>query len=230
MSSAVEQNNNGLTSKRRVAYYGGSFDPPHKGHLAIAHKLLGEFALDEFVFVPAFHAPHKTRKAPTSAYDRYAMLCLITQAESNISVSRIEIEAPEHPYSVETLTQLNAERPEDEIFFVMGADSWMDITTWREWETVLSLSNHIVVTRPGYEIGFDHVSDSIRERIVDLRPGGDPRSAGEVEQLQIYITDVVDMNISATDIRHKILHADAGWHEDVPAEVANYVEKYQIYS
>lgn len=216
--------------RRRVAYYGGSFDPPHCGHLAIAHKLLKEFALDEFVFIPAFHAPHKTRKEPTSAYDRYAMLCLITQSEPNIRVSRMEIEVPERPYSVETLTRLNAEHPDEEIFFVMGADSWMDITTWREWETVLSLTNHIVVTRPGYAIGFDHVPDKVRGRIVDLRQGGDPKTAGDVEHLQIYVTDVVDMNISATEIRHKVRQNDLSWHADVPAEVANYVEKYQIYS
>ena len=154
---------------KRIAFYGGSFDPVHRGHLAIAHALLDQFELDEFVFVPAFHAPHKLRKKPTSAYDRYAMLCLVTQNEPKICVSKMEIEMPERPYSVETLTRLNNERPNDEIFFVMGADSWMEITAWREWEKVLSLSNHIVVTRPGVEIGFSHVTDEIQGGIVDLR-------------------------------------------------------------
>jgi len=60
---------------RRIAFYGGTFDPPHRGHLAIAETLLKEFDLDEFIFLPAFHAPHKTRTKPTSAYDRFAMLC-----------------------------------------------------------------------------------------------------------------------------------------------------------
>jgi nicotinate-nucleotide adenylyltransferase len=105
---------------KRSAYYGGSFDPPHRGHLQIAHTLLDQFALDEFVFIPAFHAPHKLRKEPTSAYDRYAMLCVATQNDARISVSKMEIEMPERPYSVETLSRLVAERPDDEIFFVMA--------------------------------------------------------------------------------------------------------------
>ena len=64
---------------KRIAFYGGSFDPVHRGHLAVANALLDQFELDEFVFIPAFHAPHKLRTEPTSAYDRFAMLCLITQ-------------------------------------------------------------------------------------------------------------------------------------------------------
>ncbi|KXK02948.1 MAG: nicotinate (nicotinamide) nucleotide adenylyltransferase [Acidobacteria bacterium OLB17] len=151
-----------MTDERRplrIAFFGGSFDPPHLGHLAIAGALIRQFELDEFVFVPAFHAPHK-RSAPTSAFDRYAMLCLATQNESRISVSRIEVEMPEKPYSVETLGRLTEMLPREEVFFVMGADSWRDICTWRDWERLLGMTDHIVVTRPGYEIGSEHVSDA----------------------------------------------------------------------
>lgn len=212
---------------RKIAFYGGSFDPPHKGHLTVADALLDQFKLDEFVFIPAFHAPHKQRVAPTSAYDRYAMLCLVTDTENRMFVSKMEIEMPERPYSVETLTRLNAEFPEDEIFFVMGADSWMEIATWREWEKVLSLSNHIVVTRPGSDIGFSHVTDEIRSRIVDLRSGAvaTARPSGRA----IYITDAVNLDISATEIRRSIRDNVASWRSDVPLQVANYIEKYQIY-
>ncbi len=215
----------------RIAFYGGSFDPAHSGHIAIADKILKLFDLDQFVFIPAFHAPHKRRKVPTSAYDRYALLCLATQGRAEISVSRMEFDMPERPYSVETLGRLNEMYPDDQIFFVMGADSWMEITTWREWETVLSLTDHIVVTRPGYEIGFDHVTDEIRERIIDLRGKEEEkrgREEGEKEN-KIFITDAVSMDISATEIREKIGTNDAAWRDDVPDEVANYIEKYQIY-
>lgn len=214
---------------KRVAVYGGSFDPPHSGHLAIAGALISQFKLDEFTYIPAFHAPHKVRLKPTSSYDRYAMLCLITENLPNISVSKMEIEMPERPYSVETLGRLNTERPNDQIFFVMGADSWMDIKTWREWEKVLTMSNHIVVTRPGYEISFDHVTDEIRERIVDVRGKEEFELANDVNN-KIYITDAVNRNISATEIRKKIRSGDPTWRQDVPAEVAIYIEKYQIYS
>ncbi|MBK6722263.1 MAG: nicotinate-nicotinamide nucleotide adenylyltransferase [Acidobacteria bacterium] len=120
--------------RKKIAFYGGSFDPVHRGHLAIGDALLSQFGLDEFVFIPAFHAPHKRRTKPTSAYDRYAMLCLATQGREDISVSRMEFDMPERPFSIETLGRLNEIYPNDQIFFVMGADSWMDIRTWREWE------------------------------------------------------------------------------------------------
>src|SRR5688572_17434444 len=97
----------------RVAFYGGSFDPVHNGHLAIGRALLDEFELDEFVFLPVFHAPHKLRRKPTSAYDRHAMLCLVTQDDERLSVSKLEIEMPERPFTVETLERLNTERDDD---------------------------------------------------------------------------------------------------------------------
>ena len=217
--------------RKKIAFYGGSFDPVHRGHIAIADKIVELFDPDQFVFIPAFHAPHKRRKVPTSAYDRYAMLCLATQGREDISVSRMEFDMPERPYSVETLGRLNEMYPNDQIFFVMGADSWMEITTWREWETVLSITDHIVVTRPGFEIGFDHVTDSIRERIVDIRGNeeGKRRRGEEEKENKIFITDAVSMDISATEIREKIGNDDAAWRDDVPGEVANYIEKYQIY-
>jgi nicotinate-nucleotide adenylyltransferase len=213
---------------KRIAFYGGSFDPVHRGHLAVARALLEQFELDEFVFMPAFHAPHKQRVKPTSAYDRYAMLCLATQNEPKVFVSKMEIEMPERPYSVETLTRLNAEMPDDEIFFVMGADSWMEITGWREWEKVLSLSNHIVVTRPGIGIGTEHVPDEIRKRIVWKKVGME--AGTQHEPPSIYITDAVNLDISATEIRRKIRDGVTSWKQDVSPEVANYIEKYQIYT
>lgn len=211
-----------------MAFYGGSFDPPHNGHLAIADELTSLFKLDEFVFIPAFHAPHKPDLKPTSAYHRYAMLALATCDRPRASVSRIEIEQPEKPYTVETLGKLNEKYPDTQIFFVMGADSWMDILTWREWEKVLTMSNHIVVTRPGYEIGFDHVTNEIRDRIVDIR-GEQPGTLNLEPGTKIFITDAVVMNISATELRRKIRAGENGWQGDTPGEVAKYIEKYQIY-
>jgi nicotinate-nucleotide adenylyltransferase len=236
---------------KKIAFYGGSFDPVHCGHLTIAQKLTEFFELDEFVFVPAFHAPHKKDKKPTSAFHRFAMLALATNNETKIKVSKMEIEAPERPYTVETLTRLKNELPDAQIFFVMGADSWQDITTWREWERVLTLVDIIVVTRPDYEIGFSHVTAAIRERIVDLRNSGQ-RSAvsGQPEDLRItnyelrelktevrspktenriFITDAVQIDVSATTIRQKIRENVGEWRDFVPEEVVKYVEKYKLY-
>jgi nicotinate-nucleotide adenylyltransferase len=225
---------------KRIAFYGGSFDPVHNGHILIAQRTQELFSLDEFVFIPAFHAPHKRRNKPTSAYHRFAMLCLATADMQRVSVSTMELEMPERPYTVETLTWLNEELPEAEIFFVMGADSWQDITTWHEWKSVLKAANHIVVTRPGVKIGISHVPTEIQQRIVDLRRERENIGTGDSEHphfassahadRHIYITDVVDVDISATNTRTKISDENENWRDDVPAEVAKYIEKYQIYS
>ena len=213
---------------KRIAFYGGSFDPPHAGHLAIARKITGIFALDEFVFIPAFHAPHKKDKQPTSAFHRHAMLAITTAGDTKLKVSTVELDAPEKPYTVETQAKLINELPGAEIFFVIGADSWAEITTWREWETVLMQTNIVVVTRPNYEIEFSHVTEAIRERIVDLRGANELRTTDY--ELRIYITDAVNLDVSATEIRQMIRGNQTGWRELVPVEVAKYVEKYELYS
>lgn len=216
---------------RRIAFFGGSFDPVHNGHLLIAQRLSAVFAQDEFVFIPAFHAPHKPDRKPTSAYHRYAMLSLATSDEPKITISSMELEMPERPYTVETLGRLKILHPDTRIFFVMGADSWMDILTWREWEKVLTMVDQIVVTRPGYEIGFGHVTPGIQERIVDMRGlGAPPRdSRPATHDSQVYITDAVELDISASALRKDIKNGVPGWQAKVPAGVAKYIEKYQIY-
>lgn len=214
---------------KKIAFYGGSFDPVHLGHMTIAERLTADFGLDEFVFIPAFHAPHKPDRKPTSAFHRYAMLCIATIENAAFKVSRMELDLPEKPYTLETLERLKTEFTDTRIFFVMGADSWQDILTWREWEKVLLMSDHIVVTRPGYEIDFSHVTEEIRSRIVDLRnrDTSDIDIAGD--ENRIFITDAVEMDISATEIRRKIRGNVTDWQRFVPVEVANYIEKYQIY-
>jgi nicotinate-nucleotide adenylyltransferase len=212
----------------KIAFYGGSFDPPHYGHLAVARGLLRQFNLDEFVFMPAFHAPHKKRSEPTSPFDRYAMLSLMTVNESTISISKTEIEQPSPAYTVDTLMRLKSMLKDVQIFFVMGADSWSQIRTWREWESVLTLTDQIVVTRPSYPIGVEHVTREIRERIIDLRePDVEIPDDG---RKHIYFSDAADVDISATDIRRKVRQGDDTWQAQVPAEVAKYIQKYQIYN
>jgi len=217
---------------KRIAFYGGSFDPPHIGHLTIARKLIDLFALDEFVFIPAFHAPHKKNRKPTSAFHRFAMLSAATNKEQKIKVSTAELDAPEKPFTIETQTRLKNEMPDAQIFFVIGADSWVEITTWREWKSVLMLTNIIVITRPDYEIGFSHVTEEIKSRIADLRNKGQEESEDirlKTKDQKIYITDVVNLDVSATEIRRRIRDDDGGWRKFVPGEVANYIKKYELY-
>lgn len=220
--------------KRRIALYGGTFDPIHRGHLRVARGLSRIFSLDEVLFIPADVAPHKRVRNVTPALHRYAMLALATQEESGFLVSTIELDAPERPYTVETLSRMQETLGNDvQIFFIMGADSWMEITTWREWERVLALSNHIVVTRPGYEVGAAHVTPEIRERVVDLRGKNQEQAALEIAEgdgMKIYITDAVNVDVSATGIREAVRDGrDADWLKFVQPPVANYIRKYGLY-
>ncbi len=217
---------------KRIAFYGGSFDPPHIGHLTIARKLSELFALDEFVFIPAFHAPHKKNKKPTSAFHRFAMLSLAIENEGKFRVSSVELDAPDKPFTFETQTKLKNDLPDAEIFFVIGADSWAEIDTWREWEKVLTQTNVIVVTRPDYEISFSHVTEEIKKRIINLKDNQELKS--KIQNLKskiqkIYITDAVNLDVSATEIRRKIRAKEDDWRELVPNEVAKYIEKYELY-
>ena len=208
--------------------YGGTFDPVHCGHITVARSLLDVFSLDRFIFLPAFHAPHKPDNKPTSAYHRFAMLTLATKDEPRVSVSTLELDHGRKRYTVETLPEVLEQYSGSRVFFVMGADSWTDITTWRDWEKVLLMTDHIVVTRPGYEIGFGHVSDAVRDRVIDLRPGVRPVFGDSGPR--IYITDAVKLDVSATAIRDDIRDDERlDRDEDVPEEVAKYIEKYELY-
>jgi nicotinic acid mononucleotide adenylyltransferase len=111
----------------------------------------------------------------------------------------------------------------------MGADSWQEIRTWREWEKVLTSVNIIVVTRPNYEIGFSHVTDKIRKRIIDLRGKDELRMTNDELQDRIFITDAVQMDISATKIRQMIRINETGWKELIDKEVAKHIQKYYLY-
>lgn len=220
--------------RRRVAVYGGTFDPVHVGHAAVARSLLKLFGLDEVLFVPAYVAPHKRDRKVSPAFDRHAMLALATQGESRFCVSTIELSAPEKPYTVETLTRFRETLGETaRLFFVMGADSWEEITTWREWERVLSLADQLVVTRPGYELPTGHVTGAVRERVVDVRGATPERVEDELNKdggPRVYLTDAVNVKMAATDVRAAVARGD--WDalgELVVPAVAEYIRKYGLY-
>jgi nicotinate-nucleotide adenylyltransferase len=189
--------------------YGGTFDPVHAGHLEVARRVSQLFEIEKVVFIPAQLAPHKVGRPVTEPIHRYAMLVLATQDDPRLVVSAFELEAPNRRYTVDTVGEFQRMLGDDtELFFIMGADSWSEITTWRDWERLLKMTNHIVVTRPGYEVA----------------PA--PEGLGD----RISFTDAVMKDISATNIRRL---ASAGRHEElkdlVPQTVANYIKKYQIY-
>ncbi len=221
-----------MSRSKRIALYGGTFDPVHDGHLAVARGLVDLLALDEVLFVPAHVAPHKRDVPPTSPWHRHAMLALATAADPRMLISTVELDAPERPYSVETVARFREEFGGGaRLFFVMGADSWSEITTWREWERLLSMCDHVVVTRPGYELSFEHVPANIRARLVDLRGGvrdRTRRAVGESETPTIFLSDAARVDVSSTEVRRAAARGEVK-NLPVPRAVADYIGKYGLY-
>ncbi len=221
--------------KRRVALYGGSFDPVHLGHLAVAESLARLFRLDEVLFLPARIAPHKRDAPPTSAFHRHAMLALAIEAEERFRISLAELEQDELHYTIDTLRRFRSHLEDStRLFFVMGADSWRDITTWKDWEGVLTSVSHLVFTRPGYDFDDRHITPAARERIVDLRgvsqQGIDQALEDKEEEEKIFWTDAVMKNVSSTEIRRLAGDEQTNLAALVPASVANYIKKYELYT
>ena len=209
--------------------YGGTFDPVHIGHLEIACRVSQLFEIDKVVFIPAQMAPHKIGRPVTPAVHRYAMLALATQKDPQLSISTFELDDPDRRYTVDTVAHFQRTLgDETELFFIMGADSWSEITTWREWERLLTMTNHIVVTRPGYEPALTHVG-AVGERIVDLR-GGVTKATTSRRTPGIYFTDVVMKDVSATRIRRLAGEGRTDELTDLlPTPVLEYIKKYGIY-
>lgn len=223
-----------MCARNRIALYGGTFDPVHLGHLAIARRICELFEIDQVLFVPAQVAPHKIGRDVTPAIHRYAMLSLATQHDDRLLVSTFELDSSHPGYTVDTLDHFKNLLPESELFFIMGADSWAEISTWREWQRLLTMANHIVVTRPGYELGVPN--EELRDRLIDVQLSDQEQQPGIDKQLlsggpgKIFLTDAVMKDVSATEVRRV---ASKGEYEQlaklVPEAVSEYIGKYGIY-
>ncbi|HYW72245.1 MAG TPA: nicotinate-nucleotide adenylyltransferase [Pyrinomonadaceae bacterium] len=218
---------------RRVGIYGGTFDPVHNGHLEVARSVLRFFELDEVIFVPACVPPHKRNATITSAFHRFAMVALATEADQRLLVSTIELEAPDRPYAVDTVERMRAALDaQTELFFIIGADLWLEITTWKDWQRLLTLCHLIVVARPGFDLkAFDRAKIPVtvldatgrgcQQPIKVSTMGGEP---------SVVLTDQVMVDISATAIRAMVRAGDfAGLNRDVPPSVVSYIEKNGLY-
>jgi nicotinate-nucleotide adenylyltransferase len=153
---------------------GGTFDPIHFGHLAIAEEVRVRLDLAEVIFVPAAEPPHKQGVPRSPAEDRYTMVKLATASNPHFSVSRLDLDRPGPSFTFELLELLKAERGEDvELYFVVGLDELPGFLTWRRPERILQLARLAVLPRPGYSFDpapLQTALPRVMERI-DLVPG-----------------------------------------------------------
>jgi nicotinate-nucleotide adenylyltransferase len=191
----------------RVAIYGGSFDPIHRGHIAVAEAARNRLDIDQVLFVPTAHPPH--RGEPQASYgDRIEMIRQAIEEKQGLLASRLEEPgSAEKHYTIDSLRRLRAQRPNDELFVIIGMDSYNNLHTWREPQAIASEAELIVVSRPG-----SHPDAKLR------------LPASRVH----FIQDVAE-DVAASTIRAQVA-SGAKWEEFVPKAVAEYIRAHHLYA
>jgi nicotinate-nucleotide adenylyltransferase len=197
----------------RVALFGGSFDPPHRGHLAIATAAADAFDLDEVLFAPAGRQPLKPESAPAPFADRVAMLSLACIPDPRFGVSSLDAPHPDGTpnYTIETLTALHQLLPGDTILVLVGADSFLDLPRWRDPRHLLELAEWIVVSRPGFSL--DDLS------ALNLTPD---------QQTRVHLLETVHEDVAATNLRHRLETGDPCT-DLLPGCVSDYIATHHLY-
>ena len=141
----------------RVALFGGTFDPPHLGHLVIAETAREALRLDRVEFLPAPDPPHKTDTPRSPFADRVTMVELAIAGTPGFSLNRSEAQRPGPSYTVDTLRLRRAERPDESLWFLIGADSLLDLPTWREPGAIIRLARLAVAARPESPVDLERI-------------------------------------------------------------------------
>jgi len=190
---------------RRVGVMGGTFDPIHHGHLVAASEVQAWFDLDEVVFVPTGDPWQKSDRVVSPAEHRYLMTVVATASNPRFTVSRVDIDRPGVTYTVDTLRDLKAERPDADLFFISGADAIAQIFSWKDMDDLWRLAHFVAVTRPGHA----------------LTVTGLPRD-------HVSVLEVPALAISSTDCRARVRHGAPVWYL-VPDGVVQYISKHSLY-
>lgn len=195
----------------RIGILGGTFNPPHLGHLALARSAQDELALDRVVLMPAHGAPHKPDELDPGAEHRLAMCRLLVADADGPAVCALEVERGGVSYTVDSLRALRATHPDAELTFIVGADVASAIASWREPQAVLELAQLAVAARAG----------SARRRVLAAVDALD-------EHAEVRFLEMARIDISSSMVRRR-----AVWGEPIeqlvgPA-VAGYVAEHGLY-
>ena len=193
-----------VAQSRRIGVMGGTFDPVHHGHLVAASEVAAKFELDEVIFVPTGQ-PWQKAKVSLSEH-RYLMTVIATASNPRFSVSRVDIDRDGPTYTVDTLRDLRAQFPNDELFFISGADAVAQIVSWKDKDELWDLAHFIGVSRPGHELSLSGLS-------------------GE----HVSLLEVPALAISSTDCRSRVSRGHPVWYL-VPDGVVQYIAKHRLYT
>ena len=185
----------------RLCLFGGTFDPIHLAHLSIAEDALRRFQLDRILFIPARNPPHKN--GGVSPYeDRFRMVQIACSIDSRFEASRLE-EGAGRSYTIDTVRRVRAQMAvEDSLFFLIGADAFDEIETWKDWQKLIKLTDFIVVARPG---GKYRVPDGAR----------------------VHRLDNLSLPVSSSEIRARLASGEAT--PELPPDVRRFIEERGLY-
>ncbi len=190
----------------RRGIFGGSFDPPHMGHLIIAQAMANHLELDIITWVPARTPPHKDSTKLSSAEHRYGMTELAISGNPLFEISAIEMNSDQPPWTKFLLERFRQDFPEDELYLIIGGDSLTEFHTWRDYRELWRLAIIVVAKRPGED--FSRVDQEILDNVK--------------------IVDTPLIEISATGIRHMVAEGKSIRYL-VSEEVRNFIEQQQLY-
>lgn len=211
----------------RVGILGGTFDPIHIGHLAAAEAARTALNLTRLLIIPTRTPPHRPMQPIASTYHRFAMAALAAADRPEYRVSDIEVSGPGPSYTAHTLRRLHASgHTAANLFFIVGADAFADITSWHDYPAVLNGCQYVVVTRPG------HPQQALRDRLPTLNSmmhAVPPPLPSQRALPSIMLIDAVTPDVSSSRIRR--LLADGGSVAGMlPPIVEAYARKHELYS
>lgn len=221
-----------------IGILGGTFDPIHRGHTALAQAASEKFDLGKVFFIPANVPPHKQKRPLTSYAHRYAMIVLATADNKKFLPSLAE--APDddrrslHPnYSIDTVRRFKQQlKKADKLFFLVGIDAFLDIAKWREPEALLRECEFIVASRPGYSLAdvANSLPQSMRPAVAVTKPFQKQPARGDLvlNGAAVHLLEGVHLDVSATQVREAVAAGKSLGRYLDPA-VAEYIKKTALY-
>jgi nicotinate-nucleotide adenylyltransferase len=237
LTTAQAQRSAAKHHPRRIALFGGSFDPIHNGHLAVARAADRRFNFDEIHFVPASRPPHKLKQHLAPFPHRFAMVALACTEHPHFVPSVAEagddFAGAQLHYSVDTVRYFRHACHGDRIYFMIGADAFLDIPMWKEYEALLGLCDFVVANRPGIRLEALRLvippelmaRDGVRK---DQEIVHESNVVAHLHRTSVYLLDNVSSDVSATDIRRRAHHGQS-IHGLVSARVEEYILKQGLY-
>lgn len=214
-----------MKASARIGLIGGTFDPVHFGHLDAADAARQALALDEIVFVPSHVPPHRPAQPRASSFHRFALLSLAIEGRAGYRVSDVELARDGRSFTIDTLRAFHrAGAHPSQLFFIIGADAFAEIATWREFPAVLDAANFAVIARPGSAL------DAALAQTPDVLPRvrRDGNQHTELRSTAVFPVEARTRDISATAVRARISGGQA-IDDLVPRAVAQHIASNHLY-